>query len=395
MLEIVIALVNIDAIAAMYGYTVMFLYVMFLYRYGKRKRILVNPMIHIPVWGLALSGFLFALRYTEYSMVVSLVVYCMVPTLAFIAGYTITGYQKESAVPAAKRALGAIAVGCGIHVGLNLYQNLGIDRWHTKDFFQGSMAATNLGSLNILIFSLVPCLLITKNKKKKAAGLVLTAISVIYAFILGTRTQFYALAILTAVCGFFYLRTYYAKRVPVSTAVKWIGTAAVVIGAAVIVYRMDLFEIRTKVAESNFIYRFLDPDTAASDHYRFQLIGEGIKNLWDYPLGGNKGASYFHNYWLDIGRVSGVVPVFLMVMFDLTVVVHMFRLFRQERIDREFRYAILGLYIGFLLNFFMEPIMDGYVSLFYRFTFINGMVEGVYCGGTPAIVRGEESEYER
>ena len=107
---------------------------------------------------------------------------------------------------------------------------------------------------------------------------------------------------------------------------------------------------------------------------------DGIIYLFEHPLGGNKiqGLNYFHNYWLDVGRIAGIVPVLLLVVLDITLFRHMLKVFMNKKIDEDFRFALLGIYICVLINFFTEPIMDGYLDLFFRFTFINGMVEGIY-----------------
>ena len=100
--------------------------------------------------------------------------------------------------------------------------------------------------------------------------------------------------------------------------------------------------------------------------------------MLDYPLGGLKEESYYHNFWLDIGRISGVVPFLIMVTYSFLTFFHVIKLFCDKTLDKKARYVLLSIYLGTLMNFFVEPILEGLINSFYSFTFLNGLTESLY-----------------
>lgn len=383
MLELILAVINTGFIPNVYGYLLLAIVGIFLYQLLRRRRILVNSVGEYPLWVLLVTGLMyaFASRSLGISLINGLVSYCMLPVLIFMTGHSITNNSGRGAVRMAERCLCAIAIGCSIHVALNITVNFGIKRAQTADFFTGNLAATNLGSLNTYIFALLPCLLVTRRKKLRIAGLILFGLSVVYAFILGTRTQPYALIVMLVFSAIIYVRRHYSKGIQYKTLGKWLLVAILLAAITYIAYRMDVGGIRTQILKSNLIYRYSrNAGTAASDASRIRYFFTGLRSLFENPLGGVRirDIDYFHNYWLDVGGVAGTLPVILIASMDIMFIVHMFRVFRNTAIDEDFRYALLGLYICFFVNFFMEPIMEGYLDLFYRFTLINGLVEGLH-----------------
>ena len=100
--------------------------------------------------------------------------------------------------------------------------------------------------------------------------------------------------------------------------------------------------------------------------------------MLDYPLGGLKEEGYYHNLWLDIGRISGIVPFFVMVAYSFLTFFHVIKLFRDKSLDKKVRYVLLSIYLGTLMSFFVEPILEGLINSFYSFTFLNGLTESLY-----------------
>ena len=140
----------------------------------------------------------------------------------------------------------------------------------------------------------------------------------------------------------------------------------------------DVMGVKTTIESSNLGYRYVDVETAKSDTYRLGLIVEGLESLIKYPLGGNPVDHYFHNYWLDVGRVGGVIPFILAVAITLINLFQMWKVFRNKKYENSVRFAVLGLYLGTYMNYGLEPIMDGFTHLIFRFLLVNGMVYALY-----------------
>ena len=116
----------------------------------------------------------------------------------------------------------------------------------------------------------------------------------------------------------------------------------------------------------------------SADNYRTSSLTRGLVNLIDYPLGGLKHNEYYHNFWLDIGRIAGILPFVCMVVYTAVINTHALRIIKGKNIAEPFRYMILCVYIGIQINFFVEPILEGLLDFFLVFTLINGMIECYY-----------------
>ena len=86
---------------------------------------------------------------------------------------------------------------------------------------------------------------------------------------------------------------------------------------------------------------------------------------------------YFHNMWLDISRVAGIIPMVLMLLYNGITLQHTVQLFRNKQIDIATRYVAISVYIGCLMNFCVEPVLDGLVSFFLSFCIINGITDSM------------------
>ena len=381
MLEFIIMLVNVGILPEIYSYSILSIFAIFVYQFYKRRKINLNAIQSSIAWLVAVMGLFFSFNYpsfSDYPTSTCLVLYVILPFFVFISGFEIVYINEINVDDIIRRVIYAIVLGTAIHVILNIVANLGNDRWHIVDFFVGERAATNLGALNTVIFSLLPALILERNKRIKIIGLICFAISVVYSFILGTRTQLYLLAIVLILSLLLYLFNRYRGKLSVKTILKVVFGIALLIGIAYIVYTQNYFGIQTKILHSNLAYRYIDIDTAGSDSYRMRLLKQGLSDLWVYPTGRNHSVSYFHNYWLDIGRVGGIIPFILSVLITIISILHMWKVFRYRQIESTIRFGLFGIYLGVFLNYMMEPIMDGYLHLVYRFLFINGMVEALY-----------------
>ena len=73
-----------------------------------------------------------------------------------------------------------------------------------------------------------------------------------------------------------------------------------------------------------------------ADQYRISSIFRGFTTMFDHPFGGLINESYYHNMWLDIGRVAGLIPFLIMTSYSI-VTLHMLSEFSlTERIKHVF-----------------------------------------------------------
>ncbi len=337
-----------------------------------RSKIYVNGLGSPAFWALFLFGFTYVV--TGELTVQGLLYYFGIPCLVFLAGWALMdqcNHDPGVVITVTK----FMALGYGIHALLNYVTNIGRPLWLLTDFFSGEIrAATGSGAINTLIFSLLICIIcLEKHVAVKLLGLSFFVISFLYAFQLGSRTQFIIMITVNLISLFLLLHERSGKW-----AVLKFAAVLVAIGALLyFMYSSNLLGIQEAYETSNLAARFND-DLAGSDDYRFSSVGRGLVTMLDYPLGGLKEEGYYHNFWLDIGRISGIVPFLIMMAYSFLTFFHVVKLFRDKSLDKKVRYVLLSIYLGTLMNFFVEPILEGLINSFYSFTFLNGLTESLY-----------------
>jgi hypothetical protein len=80
-----------------------------------------------------------------------------------------------------------------------------------------------------------------------------------------------------------------------------------------------------------------------------------------------------HNYFLDIARVSGVIPMMFIIWFTILALRHLKKLLLSEKIPLFIRNSILVLNVAFYMVFMVEPIIEGAFSLFLLYLFTCGI----------------------
>lgn len=269
----------------------------------------------------------------------------------------------------------AVALGFAAHAAANYFTNLGHGRAQLIDFWSGSyQTATGSGCLNTLVFALlIYTLFLEKRRGRKLLLLAATVVCFLYMLQLANRTQLAIALVLLPVSGVLLL--WERRRI---SARHLLGLVLVSL-LAVLCWQFDWFGLSEAIAQSNLAARFAERSgLARSNGERVAQFAAGLKNLAQNPFGGQKGQYYFHNMWLDIGRVSGLLPVVLMLAYNALTGRHVFLLFRARQLDAGTRYVLLCSYLGVMMNFFVEPVMEGLVSFFLAFCTINGLADALY-----------------
>jgi hypothetical protein len=142
--------------------------------------------------------------------------------------------------------------------------------------------------------------------------------------------------------------------------------------ASSIVYKMGWISSDILVAyeERNF-----DLNTAGQ---RVPMWLNAFKEIFEHPLGWGEVVSsdnyYAHNMWLDIARVTGILPFLSLLWVSIKALMIQLRLFRIKA--DHFVAVSTGLNMCFLLSCFVEPVYGG-LHLFL-WTMLWGMQEQYY-----------------
>lgn len=373
MLYILFCIINSGAINGLYSYIIGGLFFLFPFQLLKRRKIYVNMIkqssfIMLFFFGVSYSFIGRDLRYIEY--------YFLCPLLAYIMGWVIVENCKISRAYFIKNIIYSVVLGYGVHAILNLSINRGNLRWELIDFYTKSIrSATGSGVLNTLCFSLIMYLIVIEYSKFiKIIGFGIIFFSIWYALILGTRTQFIILILVNSLV----FLLYYHETSKLRKKMKYLFFISVILGICGYLFINNKFGIKDAFWSSNLAVRFLDVGTKSSDLDRKSRYLLGIFNMLEYPFGGLIFKPYYHNLWLDIGRISGIIPFVFMSVYSFIINKHMLKVFLKKINEKEIRFLILAVYMGVQLNFFVEPVLEGMNEFFLCFCFINGMSEAYY-----------------
>lgn len=110
---------------------------------------------------------------------------------------------------------------------------------------------------------------------------------------------------------------------------------------------------------------------------RLQMMEYFFMTIPDYPFGGvppgDLGMQYAHNYFLDIAKVSGVIPFVFAMLFSVVSLSRLVSVLRGGG-PRLIKNIFLFLNISFLCVFLVEPVIEGCFNIFLLYIFCSGIV---------------------
>ena len=215
------------------------------------------------------------------------------------------------------------------------------------------VSATLIGlSMDIGMIGL-PMTFIVKDKKVKIAFFVLFLASLLVTLHLLNRT---GLAVM-ALCAVS-LVAYRARK---DKRVLFISIAAILCMVCVLRY----LDILNDNLIEYYTVRNNDLSTMGDRTSRWTTA---VTNLLVYPFGwinyeNHIGEFYVHNMWLDVARISGIVPFILLSYLACSSFISSFRYVR--RTESQLSYIMLALNICFFASCFVEPIFGGTHFMLY------------------------------
>ncbi|KWX87462.1 hypothetical protein AMQ83_12970 [Paenibacillus riograndensis] len=87
------------------------------------------------------------------------------------------------------------------------------------------------------------------------------------------------------------------------------------------------------------------------------------------------GLNYAHNLWLDVLYSTGIIPFFLLAIFTMLCIKNVVYISKRRNVNKLFIFVIISVYAGYLLNFMVEPILEGVPYMFLSFCLLNGMIK--------------------
>lgn len=288
-------------------------------------------------------------------------------------------------------AIITVSAGPFVHFVLNFLYNFGknIDR-NTDDFWTHQvLSATGQATLALMMLAVSVIMLFTNTgtRNKVISILILVAIF-IYNLTLAGRTLFVMLMLIFAVSLLFLI----LKGERNSKKYKTLLIIVLIILMLTILYNSNAFGIKDSFESSNFYNRFFgqwgkDLDEDSRMEKKLNYLQDFGKSFWGglhlRPLYG-----YAHDILLDTYDEAGILALIAMLVFLISSVIRMFSCIANKMLKFETKQWILGIYVAILVQFMVEPVLQGIPWMFMLFCFIHGMVTGLdkrYKGETRLI----------
>jgi len=232
-------------------------------------------------------------------------------------------------------------------------------------------SATNMAAGFALNMCIPAFLVIRGQQLRKKGRLILLVtiyvISILCVLRLGSRTQI-ALSLFTLLVAIFY-------KMGKQNAKKNIGLFALIfIGFNLGVSYLSLD------TDSELLSAYADradskTNGASTAGGRTNKWEKSIIQMFKEPLGWDlKEFGFSHNLWFDATRVGGLLSFFLLILFTLSTVKQILKLYRLNQQPKLLDGQLLLYCTSFFLSFFVEPILEGYFILFSLFCLVLGVL---------------------
>lgn len=130
---------------------------------------------------------------------------------------------------------------------------------------------------------------------------------------------------------------------------------------------IEAYEVRNEVSEQS------GTSLAGGRGHRWL---DAIGRVFYMPFGWYRqeyitGYGYVHNWWLDVGRLVGLIPFLLLLVPTIISIKNCFKLFRKR--NNKIHLLLISLNIVLFLATFVEPVMEGSVMIAYYYIFVWGL----------------------
>ena len=241
--------------------------------------------------------------------------------------------------------------------------------WDNSQEFSATIIAAhftlNMSSLGI-IFAHQPS---TFESKIKIIMLTAFFISLFCIFRVASITQL-LVTTLTFILAVVYLISY----LPGFRKINLLLMIAVAVFAFILIYSL----ISDSALFNTFHERNSDRQYVLSGSGRTTLWLLSIGNVFSRPSGWSDSemVGYAHNLWLDVSRVAGILPFLTIILFTTICISMVYHIVINTPENHFFNTTILTYFGGFMIVFFVEPIMEGFFTFFLIFCVFIGILSG-------------------
>ncbi|MEO9513939.1 MAG: O-antigen ligase family protein [Flavobacteriaceae bacterium] len=281
-----------------------------------------------------------------------------------------------------KTSIISIFLAMGIIYGLTSFSSVGVEL--LKNGFAAGLLdrdvpiiwtgeklkATGM-SASMIYFLILPGVIMTNKERLslfwKLILLALFAIAVLCTFRLGSRTGIAIIIITILFTIILQLRTKNNAQ-----KIKFLLQIAIIIFLVLKFVPFDLDADYLSVLGD----RLQNPhgNSTESAGGRTDLWENAIGNLFAHPLGW-KSSIYNHNLWLDIAMTNGILPLVLLMIFNVFNFINLRKVLFHKQSDLGINSLFLLFNLATFLQFFVEPIYQGSFFLFSFYCLFQGCIK--------------------
>lgn len=273
-----------------------------------------------------------------------------------------------------------ISFGSFTHFILNYFYNFGkfLGR-NTNDIWTGGvMAATGQCALACMMIGLSVSMLFAPIKKwHRLVACASIVFMMLYLLVLATRTPI-VIFLVSLLIGLVYC---VINSRNVTKKVRSILFFSIFLVVILLSYMMNVGGIQDFVKSSAIYERFAGSwstitENSSRNDAKLSFLMDGIK----YPFGGlnmRRKYGYAHDLLLDGYDEYGLLALILMIVILVAGIVQLYKVLRCDTISKELKLTLLLIYVAVLLEFTVEPILEGMPWLFSCYCLINGCMSSL------------------
>ena len=255
-----------------------------------------------------------------------------------------------------------ISVGLSLLYIISILKSIGIDGFYQEyrniDIISHTentdRAATGIYS-NIMPLSIfIVVVFLDIDSKEKLIYVCSALIAIVCALRLQSRTFLFIISFALIIP----LLVNYKSIMKHNKCLLFIGLI-LTLGVAIYVYQNYATELR--------VIDRMQTEKVEDGGGRGELAMDVIEALKEKPMGGLTNMRYAHNLWLDCARVAGIIPMVILLVITYKFILSVFRIFRDSKLDFNYRYIVLTLSMSLIVYFNVEPILEGSSLLFAYF----------------------------
>lgn len=303
----------------------------------------------------------------------SFITFWIGPILGYFIGYHIVNMKGNLDISIVSFT---IVWGMFIHGMLNIILFLvrGVKGRLIPDIWLGTdILATLQGTFFTLICSLFfYSLYHVKSKFTKIIFLAAMLFSIFSTLQTASRTLLLITGVVFVVNMIIYI---YLNTTKFNKILKTTIKILLVVCVIIICYKSNFLKMK-EIYEESELYKRINSEyqTNLDEDPRFDMYKTVAREMFNYPMGGNKMPfiGYAHNLWLDTAKTVGIIPFFLLVLYTIMTLLTLIKFIKNKYIQDDKKYLMASLYIGMILNFMVEPILEGVPYMFIMMCIING-----------------------